>query len=265
MRQEFRRFLRKSLRWERGGRHLTVFPDDIFIISYPKSGNTWTRFLIGNLVFKDKKIDFKNIESLIPDVYKNSGPKLKSFPYPRYLKSHEYFNPLYKKVIYIVRDPRDVALSYFYHCKKVGKIRDDLSINKFIEMFLCGELDPFGSWAENVGSWVGAREKDENFLLLSYENMLERTSDQLQKISNFLGLSRTQKEIDACVEKSSFSNMKRLEKMQHADWKETSKTRKDISFVRAGKTGQWREEIPGEIIKKIENKWQKEMERFGYI
>jgi hypothetical protein len=38
------------------GRNLTVFPDDVFLTSYPRSGNTWTRFLIGNLIYQDEPV-----------------------------------------------------------------------------------------------------------------------------------------------------------------------------------------------------------------
>ena len=141
----------------KAGRNLTVFPDDIFIVSYPKSGNTWTRFLVGNLVYPKDVIDFSNIELKVPDIYQNINDILLRIPRPRILKSHEYFDPRYKKVIYIVRDPRDVAVSYYYYHIKVRRIDDKYPIDRFIQRFIRGELDSFGSWEENVGSWMGVR------------------------------------------------------------------------------------------------------------
>src|SRR6266567_6631593 len=52
------------------GRNMAVFPDDTFLVSYPKSGNTWARFLIANLVRPYEKIDFSNVNRVIP------GPEL---------------------------------------------------------------------------------------------------------------------------------------------------------------------------------------------
>src|SRR5881397_1861057 len=92
------------------GRRLTVFPDDVFIVSYPRSGNTWTRFLVGNLVYQDEPVTFANIESRIPEIYLFPDRVLRSLPRPRMLKSHECFDPRYQRVIYIVRDPRDVVV-----------------------------------------------------------------------------------------------------------------------------------------------------------
>ena len=53
------------------GRYASVFDDDIFITSYPKSGNTWLRFLIGYLVHGNTFTGFNNIEEKIPDIYVN--------------------------------------------------------------------------------------------------------------------------------------------------------------------------------------------------
>jgi len=94
---------------DRAERDFAVYPDDTFVVSYPRSGNTWTRFLIANLVYPEKNVGFTNIEKLIPDTSSQSNRALKSTPRPRIIKTHEYFDHRYRKVIYIVRDPRDVV------------------------------------------------------------------------------------------------------------------------------------------------------------
>ena len=94
------------------GRDAAVYPDDVFLVSYPKSGNTWMRFLVGNLVFPNDPITFANVERRVPSIYGMSGRKLRLVPRPRYIKSHEPFHSKYQNVIYVVRDPRDVAVSY---------------------------------------------------------------------------------------------------------------------------------------------------------
>src|SRR5438132_14130834 len=99
---------------DRAERDFAVYPDDTFVVSYPKSGNTWTRFLIANLVYPEKRSDFSNINLVIPDPEALSKRTLAKLPRPRILKSHEYFDPRYKRIVYIVRDPRDVVLSQYY-------------------------------------------------------------------------------------------------------------------------------------------------------
>src|SRR5271163_2666342 len=114
------------------GRGVTVFPDDIFLVSYPKSGNTWTRFLLGNLMHTDCRITFSNVEQKVPDIYGASKNTLKKSPRPRLLKSHECFDPRYRRVIYVVRDPRDVAVSAYHYDRKCRNISDDFPVETYI-------------------------------------------------------------------------------------------------------------------------------------
>src|SRR5580693_10555254 len=140
------------------GRNVTVLPGDVFIVSYPRSGNTWTRFLIGNLIYQDEPVTFANVESRIPEIYFNSDHRLRRLPRPRILKSHESFQPQYPRVIYIVRDPRDVAVSFYHHNVKARNISDDYPIASFVPRFIAGEFDrKFGSWRDNVLSWTVLR------------------------------------------------------------------------------------------------------------
>src|SRR5437868_706130 len=149
------------------GRNFAVHPDDTFLVSYPRSGNTWTRFLIANLVHPGGKVSFANIEKLIPDTSSQSNKTLKSTPRPRIIKTHEYFDHRYPKTIYIVRDPRDVALSYYDFHRKYGFIYDGLPIEQFVADLVGGRLisADWGTWAENVASWFYTRGHSSGFLL----------------------------------------------------------------------------------------------------
>src|SRR5947207_1040125 len=169
------------------GRRLTVFPDDVFVVSYPRSGNTWTRFLIGNLLNQDEPVTFSNVESRIPEIYFNSDRQMRRLTRPRILKSHECFDPRYLRTIYIVRDPRDVAVSFYHHNIKAGNLPDGYPMDDFIVRFMAAEFDTkWGSWADNVMSWICLREHQANFLSLTYEQMQKDPARELGKIANFL-------------------------------------------------------------------------------
>jgi len=89
----------------------------------------------------------------------------------RIIKSHEYSTRANKKVIYIVRDPRDVALSYYDFSRKYRQIDDSYPLPQFVSDFVAGRLSSFdwGTWGEMfpVGS---TRENGRpEFLLLRYE------------------------------------------------------------------------------------------------
>src|SRR5271169_49081 len=163
------------------GRNLAVYPDDTFIVSSPRSGNTWTRFLVANLVHPGREVTFTNIEKLVPDTVTQSNKTLKGMPRPRIIKTHEYFDHRYPKIIYIVRDPRDVALSNYNFHRKYGHIDDSMPLDRFIDGFVSGGLieQEWGNWAENVASWVYTRGQSDRFLLLRYEDMLQNTVVEL--------------------------------------------------------------------------------------
>jgi hypothetical protein len=248
---------------------LTVFPDDTFIVSYPKSGNTWTRFLIGNLVYEDG-VDFSNINQRVPDPEAVSKRFLKRLPRPRVLKSHQPFDPRYERVICIVRDPRDVALSKYHFDIKIGEIKEDLPIERYLANFVSGQVTrEYGSWGENVGSWLAASRnskkfQDGNFLLVRYEDMIDDAEAELFRVARFLGIERTSERIATAVVRSSADRMRKLEKSQGLMWSSTRKTRQDKPFVRAAKAGGWRTELPDACVHEIESAWGPLMKELGY-
>lgn len=277
------------------GRAFAVLPDDIFLVSYPKSGNTWTRFLLGNLMNPDERITFANVERRVPDIYARSKQSLKRIPRPRVIKSHECFDPRYRRVIYIVRDPRDVAVSCYHYDRKGRNIPDDFPVHTYVttrfmktdEYFGTwgehagswlvnsknifqlsrlkgGFLGTPGSWGENVMSWLGARGHDRQFLLVRYEDLLDDTHREMTRIAEFLELNASADRISRAVELSSADNMRKLEARDSNEWVTTKNSRKDIGFVRAAKSGEWKKTLPGESVTLIEEAWGPVMQLLGY-
>ena len=251
---------------DRAERDFAVYPDDTFVVSYPRSGNTWTRFLIANLVYPEKNVGFANIEKLIPDTSSQSNRALKSTPRPRIIKSHEYFDHRYRKVIYIVRDPRDVALSYYDFQRKYMQIDDAYPLEQYVEDFVQGRLISigWGTWAENVSSWICTRGKSTNFLLLRYEDMMKDTIRELTRIAQFFGIEATPTRLQEVIDRSSADRMRELEKLEADRWIATKNRRKDIPFVRVAKAGGWRTSLPVKSVEQIENAWGDLMITLGY-
>lgn len=261
--------LRWGMKWllgtSRGGRNFSIFPDDIFLVSFPKSGNTWMRFLIANLLAVKEPVTFSNIERKIPDVYKNTRNQLARIPRPRILKTHEYFDPRYKQVIYIVRDPRDVVISYYRFHRKTRFIPDDYPIDQYVSRFVNGQLDEYGSWHENVSSWLATRYGREGFLLLRYEDLSEYPEEEVAKVARFLKLDRTPAEIRQAIGLSSADHMRDLEKREAHIWINTKTTRKDIPFVGTAAVGKWRSELSRSLAAQVEASWRPLMESLGYL
>lgn len=253
------------------GRNLTVFPDDVFVTSYPRSGNTWTRFLISNLVYQDEPTTFANIEQRIPEIYFNSDHRMRSLARPRVLKSHECFQPNYPRVIYIVRDPRDVAVSFYHHNVKAGNIPDDYPMDAFIPRFIAAEFDrKWGSWADHVQSWLLLRQDRPGFLMMRYEDMKKTTITELARLVAFLEtcqfrqIDGSPEKLQRAVQLSSPERMRQLEKEQSADWVLTKKTRSDKPFVRTATSGGWKSTLSAAAVEAIEDAWGPIMESLGY-
>src|SRR5579872_3039554 len=246
---------KRGLGLNRPARELLILPDDVFLVSFPKSGNTWTRFLVANLVFPDQNADFGNIHELIPDPGATTKRHFDRMPRPRIIKSHECFDPRYPRVIYIVRDPRDVVVSQYHYHRKCKRIDDDYPMAKFVGRFIAGETCPHGSWGENVATWLTTRQHDPRFLLLRYEDMISDTPRELAKIASFLNLSATPERLSQAIERSSADKMRQLEKSQSDMCGLTKDTRKDLSFVRAAGSGGWKSELPEALVAEIEAAW----------
>jgi hypothetical protein len=246
------------------GRNYTVYPDDTFLVSYPKSGNTWVRFLLANLIHPNETVGFANINRLLPAPGVLSKRFLKSLPRPRILKSHEPFDARFRKVIYLVRDPRDVAVSEYHFDLKKRYIAADMTLEQFIKPFLAGETSSYGSWWEHVVSWVGTRHGNPKFLLARYEDLLADPVAETGKIAEFLGIAADAERIKSAVERSSADRMRKIEKEDADKWTGTKNTRQEIPFVRAAKSGGWKESLPGHSVEEIEIAWSPLMNFLGY-
>jgi hypothetical protein len=248
------------------GRNLAVFPDDTFIVSYPRSGNTWTRFLIANLLHPEEPATFANIERLVPDAEAQSSRYLRKVARPRVIKSHQYFDPRYPRVVYIVRDPRDVALSYYDFSRKYRHIEDRYPLASYVSDFVAGRLisKSWGTWGENVGSWLAARGGSTSFLILRYEDMIADTHKELVRLASFFGIDAASDRLAKCIDLSSADRMRSLEKTQGKDWVSTKDKRSDIPFIRSAVSGNWKDKLPQASAIEIERAWGPLMHSLGY-
>ncbi len=254
-------FLRR-LRIERD---ITIFPDDVFVTSYPRSGNTWTRFLVGNLVHTEEPVTFLTLERLAADMYTHSDRYLRHLPRPRILKSHEVFDPRYKKVIYIVRDPRDVAVSHYFWAIKIRSFNDQLPIRDFVPYWIEGNVwERVGNWGDHVTSWMSTRADRSGFLLLRYEDLIADPARELAKVAHFLGIDPTPEQLARAIDLSTADRMRKLEEKQGKKWVQTRYHRQDLPFVRQGSSGGWKSVLPPQSVAQIEAAWARVMISVGY-
>jgi len=258
------RGVKRALGLHNPGRMFDVFADDTLIVSYPKSGNTWVRFLIANLLYPEKHPDFANINELIPDNQAYSKRGLNRLPRPRILKSQQYFDPRYPKVVYLVRDPRDVALAGYHFRIKQRVYADDHPLADHVSYFLGNDGHPNGTWFDHVASWYFTRRNDPGFLLVRYESLHSQPLIEVERIAKFLGAPADPARLTFAIEQSTAQKMRALEKTQAHVFSSTRETRPDLPYIRVAKAGGWRTSLPRACVARIESAWGSLMEEIGY-
>jgi estrone sulfotransferase len=235
---------------------LRTFKDDTFIVSYPKSGNTWVRFIIANLIYgEEEEINFHKAKQFIPD-FEVHHQDIENLNRPRILKSHSLYNPSFGKVVYIVRDVRDVYISYFYYLK--NKLPENKTISEFIR-----EIDTKeGGWARHINSWI--QNKSKNILIVKYENLLNNTFLEIKTIVEFMGLSFGNEKIRQAIAKSSFENMKKIEQTSGRPFLSEEAEKLSATFVRSGKKGEWKKKLNKADSQYLLNKHRLDLENLGY-
>ena len=217
----------------------SYIPDsnDTFLVSYPKSGNTWVRFLIGNYL-SGNQCNFTNSHLIVPDIHYNPND-ISKIEKPRVIKSHHHFCSQYPRIIYLVRDGRDVAVSYYYHYLKYEK-NPQLSFKEYVEKFNVGAVG-FGLWSDHVKSWIDNRDLIDRDLLIKYEDIQENPFESLKRIIKFIGLPVDEEKIRSAVEASRFDKMQTLERQQSSQVDLLAKSDTKLNFVRSGKSAQWKD------------------------
>jgi hypothetical protein len=245
--------LHKQIVWVR---HRALRPSDVFVASYPRSGNTWLRFMLYEILVGESS-SFKNVHQLVPDI----GMQNKALPVlaeeGRLIKTHEPYLPQYKKAIYLVRDARDVALSEFAFQKALGLAKDDFEI--YLPRFLNGRVNPFGSWTSHVDSWMNAKDTGlADVLLVRFDEMRSQPENSLAQMMEFLGVPVKAETIRKAVANNSVEKMRDKEKVNPQ--KASAKGR----FIRSGAVGGWRERFTDAQAKLVERYAGNVLNRLGF-
>lgn len=276
----------------------------IWLASYPKSGNTWLRLFLKAYIQNDNE-NF-NINDRINDNFKvDIFPNLKSFEtlnikcdgfqdiVQNWIKIQELLNLKSKlnfikthnalckinnykftdKIntlggVYIVRDPRDVAVSFSHH---MGKSFEEITNQMIDEKFMICESSfvkkgfnstMLSTWSNHFNSWKSFDTK--NILIIKYEDLIKDTFGEFLKLIKFLNkLSNLEIDKDRIIRSIDLTNFKKLQSLEvNSGFDEKTRSK---NFFRKGKVGSWKSELSRELSKKIEKSFEKEMLNLGYI
>jgi hypothetical protein len=269
----------------------------IWLASYPKSGNTWMRVFLHNLLLNAKEpVDINSLHFFTlgegnARFYKPFDPRplselsetevmalrprvhellTRASPDSVFVKTHHFLGeiegmPLITMshtagAIYMVRNPLDVALSYANHF--------GMPIDQAIEEMANDGTGSkpsdrnarqyYGSWSLNVSSWT--QNAVPTLHVVRYEDMQERPVETFGGVARFLGLDPPRERLDRAISHSSFGALKAQEE-QHGFVERTEHTR----FFREGRTGTWRTVLSEEQVARLVADHREQMERFGYV
>lgn len=206
-----------------------------FLVSFPKSGNTWVNFTIANMynqfTGRFPEIDFYNIHDINPEIkpgdteYKE--PLFKELP--RVFMTHSPYKEEFENAVLVIRNPWDVIYSYYHYLN--GERLRNFSLPEVIDH----EKHGICSLVEHNESFI---RNCKNLLVITYENMHAQPIKEAWKIADFLRLDIDEDKIKAAVRQSSFKSMRKVE---------VKKGRKygtpGFLFTRKGKSGEGKREI----------------------
>lgn len=189
-------------------RHRGLRREDVFIASYPRSGSTWMRFLLADLT-TGQQPNFQRVDQLIPQVGAHAdAPAL--FSGHRLLKTHEAYRQEYGRAVYLIRDMRDVLISWY---RVTRQDPDDLSdLDAFVNTFVTERASPYGCWSDHVRGWLVARDRGTEILVHRFEDLKNDPVASLSRIASFVGLDVSQERISETVARNSADHMRELER-----------------------------------------------------
>jgi hypothetical protein len=227
---------------------------DVFIASYPKSGVTWLRYILCNLIYgiNPQKCPNSLLNMIIPDVhysnwYLRVGDRT-------VFKSHHLPRPEMKKVVHLIRDGRDVITSYYNMLKNQGY---DFSMEEIIVK----DKGVFPSdWSTHCASWYVNPYQAEIFCI-RYEELKREPIGRLKSLCGFLGIQADEASIRDAVDKASFKNLQKREK----DTGELSDVMTKGPFFRRGEIGSYKDELTEEHLRLFGARHGSMLHQLGYL
>lgn len=245
--------LRVPMQWMR---HRGFRPSDIFFSTYPRSGTTWTRFTMFEIL-TGESATFESVNSVMLGVGIHDRARAVLPDGGRLIGTHESYRKDYKRAVYLVRDVRDVILSEYAFITALDRFHGTL--DDFIKAFFRGTINGFGSWPRHVASWLDSPiAGTPNLLVLKYEDLRRDPEATFKRMLDFAGMKRDPEAMRQAIANNS------LEKMREKEIDSPRKASVRGRFVRTGQVQGWKGKLSEQQLRVIEAKAGEVLVRMGY-
>lgn len=238
--------------------------DDIILTMFPKSGSTWLSeciYLIVNQyqyeVASKESIEYRfpqidspshDVFDLILEQYNNTNQRrmIKSSVPPNLLidrADRKQVRTVRPKVISILRNPRDVLVSFYHHCKTVKHYDIGFNFDEFYETFVTGRVPCGPIWLMYNEMLKYHQENQRTSLLIYYEDMKQDLRRQIKRICEFLGKSEPANEDgwSQLIDHLSVDRMRQNRTINRHDWDQLGlRNVNGFEFVRKGQVNDWK-------------------------
>jgi hypothetical protein len=238
-------------------------PDDIFIVTYPKSGTTWLQMIVYQLT-TNGAMNFTHIYEVSPyldEILIPLGRRISDLRgTPRVVKSHLPYHEIPKgpgRYIYCVRNGLDVGVSSYHHIRNWVPGFRQYSRGEFFSRFLAGRI-PFGNWFEHVSEWL--RNEDRlNVLVVTYEELSADLEGTVKRIADFCGITIDPAAMPRILERCSFAFMRE----HQAKFSIRLPKPADPDLIRQGQVGGWREELDARSVSEFQEACDRRLRDLG--
>ena len=241
---------------------------DVFVVTYPRSGTTWTEQMVHLLVNKGEQGEQRITDAVpwletLPHRPNGMLEFLKTLPQRRLFTSHlpyPLMHPLDNttaKIVYVARNPKDVAISTYFHNQSKGGYEG--TWEEHFQLFLNSDVG-CGPYFDHVLPWWEASQNDERILFMKYEDMKHDHAGNVAKLASFLDVEADSQLIDRVVALSSFKSMTANE-TTNFDW---IPQRADVpKHFRKGELGDWRNHFSAEQSQQMDDLFMKRVKDSG--